>query len=35
VRSVLEFDGTPLQSVARGEIDLHSEDEKSEVGGEE
>jgi molecular chaperone HtpG len=32
---VLEFDGKPLQSVARGEIDLDSEDEKSEVEREE
>jgi molecular chaperone HtpG len=28
VGSVLEFDGKPLQSVARGEVDLDSEDEK-------
>jgi molecular chaperone HtpG len=35
VGSVLEFDGKPLQSVARGEIDLDSEDEKSEVEREE
>jgi molecular chaperone HtpG len=35
VGSVLEFDGKPLQSVARGEIDLESEDEKSEAEREE
>ncbi|MFG1935270.1 molecular chaperone HtpG [Mycobacterium sp. NPDC048908] len=29
VRSVAEFDGKPLQSVARGEVDLDSEAEKS------
>ena len=29
VGSVAEFDGKPLQSVARGEVDLHSEEEKS------
>jgi molecular chaperone HtpG len=35
VGSVTEFDGKPLQSVARGEIDLESEDEKSEAEREE
>jgi molecular chaperone HtpG len=35
VGSVLEFDGKPLQSVAKGEVDLDSEDEKSEVEREE
>lgn len=35
VGSVLEFDGKPLQSVARGEIDLESADEKSEAEREE
>jgi molecular chaperone HtpG len=29
VQSVTEFDGKPLQSVARGEVDLDSEEEKS------
>jgi molecular chaperone HtpG len=29
VGSVTEFDGTPLQSVAKGEVDLDSEDEKA------
>lgn len=35
VGSVPEFDGKPLQSVARGEVDLDSDDEKSEVEREE
>jgi molecular chaperone HtpG len=35
VGSVHEFDGKPMQSVARGEIDLESEDEKSEAEREE
>ncbi len=30
VGSVTEFDGKPLQSVAKGEVDLDSEDEKAE-----
>src|SRR5208283_4169254 len=29
VGSVTEFDGKPLQSVAKGEVDLDSEDEKA------
>jgi molecular chaperone HtpG len=35
VGSVMEFDGKPLQSVARGEIDLDSDDETSEAEREE
>ncbi|BBZ13069.1 molecular chaperone HtpG [Mycobacterium branderi] len=35
VGSVTEFDGKPLQSVAKGEVDLDSEDEKSEAEREE
>ncbi len=35
VGSVSEFDGKPLQSVAKGEVDLDSEDEKSEAEREE
>jgi molecular chaperone HtpG len=35
VGSVPEFDGKPLQSVAKGEVDLDSEDEKSEAEREE
>lgn len=35
VGSVPEFDGKPLQSVARGEVDLDSEKERSEVEREE
>ncbi|WP_375488465.1 molecular chaperone HtpG [uncultured Mycobacterium sp.] len=35
VGQVSEFDGKPLQSVARGEIDLESEDEKSEAEREQ
>jgi molecular chaperone HtpG len=35
VGSVAEFDGKPLQSVARGEVDLESEGEKSEAEREE
>lgn len=35
VGSVPEFDGKPLQSVARGEVDLESEEEKSEAEREE
>ncbi|MGV0607717.1 molecular chaperone HtpG [Mycolicibacterium sp. XJ1904] len=35
VGSVHEFDGKPLQSVAKGEVDLDSEDEKSEAEREE
>ncbi|MEB3982586.1 molecular chaperone HtpG [Mycobacterium sp. 663a-19] len=35
VGSVPEFDGKPLQSVARGEVDLDSEAEKSEAEREE
>ncbi|RAV13509.1 molecular chaperone HtpG [Mycolicibacterium sp. GF69] len=35
VSSVPEFDGKPLQSVARGEVDLDSDDEKSEAEREE
>lgn len=35
VGSVPEFDGKPLQSVAKGEVDLDSEDDKSEAGREE
>ncbi len=35
VGSVPEFDGKPLQSVARGEVDLDSEEEKSEAEREE
>jgi molecular chaperone HtpG len=35
VGSVAEFDGKPLQSVAKGEVDLDSDDEKSEAEREE
>jgi molecular chaperone HtpG len=35
VGSVSEFDGKPLQSVAKGEVDLDSEDDKSEAEREE
>jgi molecular chaperone HtpG len=35
VGSVTEFDGKPLQSVAKGEVDLDSEDDKSEAEREE
>ncbi|KUH80913.1 MULTISPECIES: molecular chaperone HtpG [unclassified Mycobacterium] len=35
VGSVPEFDGKPLQSVARGEVDLDSEEERSEAEREE
>jgi molecular chaperone HtpG len=35
VGSVPEFDGKPLQSVAKGEVDLDSENEKSEAEREE
>ncbi|OBB37691.1 molecular chaperone HtpG [Mycobacterium sp. 852002-51961_SCH5331710] len=35
VGSVPEFDGKPLQSVAKGEVDLDSEDDKSEAEREE
>src|SRR5579875_1275461 len=35
VGSVSEFDGKPLQSVAKGEVDLDSDDEKSEAEREE
>lgn len=35
VGSVPDFDGKPLQSVARGEVDLDSEDEKSDAEREE
>jgi molecular chaperone HtpG len=35
VGSVTEFDGKPLQSVAKGEVDLDSENEKSEAEREE
>jgi molecular chaperone HtpG len=35
VGSVSEFEGKPLQSVAKGEVDLDSEDEKSEAEREE
>jgi molecular chaperone HtpG len=35
VGSVPEFDGKPLQSVAKGEVDLGSEEEKSEAEREE
>ncbi|KUI20356.1 molecular chaperone HtpG [Mycobacterium sp. GA-1285] len=35
VGSVPEFEGKPLQSVARGEVDLESEEEKSEAEREE
>jgi molecular chaperone HtpG len=35
VGSVPEFDGKPLQSVAKGEVDLDSEEEKSEAEREE
>jgi molecular chaperone HtpG len=35
VGSVTEFDGKPLQSVARGEVDLDSDEEKSEAEREE
>lgn len=35
VGSVPEFDGKPLQSVAKGEVDLDSEDEKNEAEREE
>ena len=34
VGSVAEFDGKPMQSVARGEVDLDSEDEKAEHAAE-
>src|ERR1700739_1168388 len=35
VGSVTEFDGKPLQSVARGEVDLDSDEDKSEAEREE
>lgn len=35
VGSVTEFDGKPLQSVAKGEVDLDSEDDKSDAEREE
>ena len=35
VGSVTEFDGKPLQSIAKGEVDLDSEEEKSETEREE
>ena len=35
MQSVTEFDGKPLQSVARGEVDLDSEEGKSEAEREE
>jgi molecular chaperone HtpG len=35
VGSVTEFDGKPLQSVAKGEVDLDSEEDKSEAEREE
>ncbi|KUH75756.1 molecular chaperone HtpG [Mycolicibacterium novocastrense] len=35
VGSVTEFDGKPLQSVARGEVDLDSDDDKSDAEREE
>jgi molecular chaperone HtpG len=35
VGSVTEFDGKPLQSVAKGEVDLDSKEDKSEVEREE
>jgi len=35
VGTVTEFDGKPLQSVAKGEVDLDSEEEKSEAEREE
>jgi molecular chaperone HtpG len=35
VGSVTEFDGKPLQSVAKGEVDLDSEEEKSDAEREE
>jgi molecular chaperone HtpG len=35
VGSVPEFDGKPLQSVARGEVDLDSDEDKSEAEREE
>jgi molecular chaperone HtpG len=35
VGSVMEFDGKPLQSVARGEVDLDSDEDKSDAEREE